>query len=88
MALGASRGDVLKLVLGQGMQLAGIGSAIGIAVALMAGRWIQSSLYGIQAFDPLTLGGVALLLVTVSFAACLGPASRAALTPPSISLRQ
>ncbi len=88
MALGATPGDVMSLILGEGLRMAGLGAILGLLFALAGGRWIESSLFGVKAFDPLTLGSVIGLMLTVAFVACWLPARRAALTPPSISLRQ
>jgi len=87
MALGAQRRDLLRLVVGQGILLALIGSAIGIAVAIGVTRFISSLLYGIHADDPLTFAGVAGLLTLVSLAACYIPARRAMRVDPMVALR-
>jgi putative ABC transport system permease protein len=87
MALGASLRDVLRLVVGQGAQLALLGVAIGTPAALVLARLIQSLLFGISASDPLTLLGVALLLVFVGLLACYVPARRAMRVDPMVALR-
>jgi predicted permease len=87
MALGASRRDVLKLIVGQGMTLAVIGLAAGLALAFLAARMLTTLLYGISASDPLTYFGVALLLAVVAFLACYIPARRATRVDPMIALR-
>jgi predicted permease len=86
-ALGASRGSILALILRQGMTLAGIGIAIGLAGAAMASQAITSMLYGISRFDPITYAGVIVLLASVSAMACWVPAWRAARVDPSITFR-
>jgi putative ABC transport system permease protein len=87
VSLGASRGDVLLLVVRQGMALALIGSAVGIAGALMMSRLMTNLLYGIKPTDPLTFMGVAILLILVAFAATYIPARRATRVDPLVALR-
>ena len=87
MALGASRRDVLRLVLGQGTRLTLLGVAIGVAAALLLTRLMASLLFGISATDPLTFAGVALLLIVVALAACYIPARRAMRVDPIVALR-
>ena len=86
-ALGASPGAILGMVLLQGAKLAGLGLAIGLAGAMLLGRFLQSLLYGVGSADPLTLLGVAALLATVAIAACLLPAIRAVGIDPMAALR-
>lgn len=86
-ALGASRGDILKLVLRQGMALTVIGVAIGVAGAMAATRALVSLLFGISALDPVTYAGVVAMLMAVSALACAMPAWRASRVDPSITLR-
>ena len=86
-ALGATPGAILRMIVVQGMRLAVAGLAIGLAGALSLGRLLQSLLYGIDAADPLTLGGVALLLAAVALAACVLPAIRALGVDPITALR-
>ena len=87
VALGASRRDVLRLVLGEGMKLTLVGVAIGIAAALGLTRLIAKFIYGVDALDPLTFCGVAVLLTTVALLACYVPARRAMRVDPMIALR-
>jgi putative ABC transport system permease protein len=87
MALGAVAGDVLRLVIGQGMWTTIVGMAIGIGGSLVLTRTMQSLLFGVSAMDPLTLVGVAALLAAVSFLACWIPARRATKIDPLIALR-
>ena len=87
MALGARAGGVLRLVARQGLALAGIGVAIGLALALMVSRFAASLLYGVSATDPLTFIMVPALLLLVAALAVLLPARRAARTDPLTALR-
>jgi len=90
MALGAERSNVFQLVLRQGIRLAIIGVIIGGLAALLLARLLSSFshlLYGVRAWDPLTLGGVSLLLMCASLLACYVPARRATRTDPMIALR-
>ena len=88
MALGASSGDVLRLVLRQGLTLAAIGLVIGLAGAFAASRLLTSMLFEVKPNDPLTYAGVALLLGIVALAASYIPARRAARIDPLDALRQ
>ena len=87
MALGAQRGDVLGLVLRQGMTLTALGTVLGLAGALALTRILRSLLFGISATDPTTLVSVTLLLAVVAFLACYFPARRAANVDPMEALR-
>jgi predicted permease len=86
-ALGASRRQILALVLGQGMAMAGVGVVLGLAGALAATTAIGTMLFGITALDPLTWALVTGLLGVVALVACLVPAWRAVRVPPSSPLR-
>ncbi len=88
MALGASRVDVLRLVLLQGMWLTGIGLALGLAFALGLTRFIARLLYGIGANDPVTVAAVVMLLGTMSLLACYFPAHRAMRRNPVTAIRE
>ena len=87
LALGAQRGDVLRLVIGHGARMALIGVAIGVGAALGLTRLMANQLFGVSAHDPLTFAGVAMLLIIVAVAACYIPARRALRVDPIIALR-
>jgi putative ABC transport system permease protein len=86
-ALGATPADIIRLVVSQGVRLAGLGLAFGIAGAIGLGRFLQSMLYGIGPRDPATLGMVAALLGAVTIVACIIPARRALGVNPTEALR-
>lgn len=87
IALGAGPGDVLRMILSQGLRTIFIGVAIGIAGSLALTRAVQSLLFGVTATDPLTFGGVTLLLVAAALLACYIPARRATKVDPMVALR-
>jgi putative ABC transport system permease protein len=87
MALGAPRADVFRLVVGEGLKLAGVGITIGIAAAFGLARLLSSLLYGISATDFETFLGVAVLLALVALVACYVPARRAMRVDPTVALR-
>jgi putative ABC transport system permease protein len=87
VALGARSGDVLRLILGQGLRTIAVGVAIGIAGALALTRTVESLLFGVTATDPLTFGAVTLLLVGTALLACYVPARRATKVDPMVALR-
>jgi putative ABC transport system permease protein len=87
LALGAQRGNVLALVVGNGMRLALAGVVLGLVAALMLTRVLRSLLYEIQPTDPWTLTGVSLLLILITLMACWLPAWRASRVNPMEALR-
>jgi ABC-type antimicrobial peptide transport system permease subunit len=87
MALGASSGDVLRDVIGQGMRLTAMGIGIGLLGALAIASVLRSVLVGVSATDPVTLLSVALLLAIVAAVACFIPAHKATRIDPAIALR-
>jgi len=87
LALGAERLDVLRLVVGQGMALTGIGLGIGVGGALALTRFLSSFLYGVRPTDPLAFALVAFSLAIVALLACYIPARRAARVDPIVALR-
>jgi putative ABC transport system permease protein len=87
MALGAQRNDVLRLIVKQGMLVAGVGAGLGLVAALWLAHLIRSLLYGVQPADPVTLGGVSLMLILAALGATYIPARRATRVNPIDSLR-
>ena len=87
VALGAQRGDVIGLVVRQGMLLAGIGIAAGLAGSFGVTRVVASLLIGISPTDPVSFLGVALCLAAVAFVASVIPARRATGVDPIVALR-
>lgn len=87
MALGASRRRIMGQFIGRGVRLAAIGAAAGVLAALAGSRWVQSLLHGIQASDPLTLAGVAALMIAAAALACWLPARNASRVDPAQTLR-
>jgi putative ABC transport system permease protein len=87
LALGASRGDVLRLILGQGISLIAIGLAAGLLGAFAASRALSSLLYGVGSLDAAALVGALVMLAAVAFIACYLPARRASLVNPIEALR-
>jgi ABC-type antimicrobial peptide transport system permease subunit len=88
VALGAGRRDVLRMVFGQGLRLAGLGVAIGLVLAAAAAQLLASLLYGVSPLDPLTFGAVAAAILGVSALATWLPARRATAVDPLSALRQ
>ncbi len=87
MALGADRRDVRRMVLRQGVILAGIGVVIGLVAAVGLTRFMSSLLHGVEATDPVTLGAVAVMLTAIALVASYLPAVRASRTDPLVALR-
>ena len=87
MALGAERAHVLRMVLGMGSRLVGLGLAMGLVGSLAATRVLSSQLWGVAPHDPLTLAAVVLLVAAAGAAACFFPARRATRVDPMIALR-
>ena len=87
IALGASRGRVLQLVLFNGVQLTLIGVGIGLAATFFLTRYVSSLLFNVPRYDPITLVGVVVALVIISICACYIPARRATLVDPIVALR-
>jgi predicted permease len=88
IALGATSGDVVSMLVGSGAKMAALGLACGLGIALAAGRLIESMLYGIRLRDPLAIGGAVLLLGGAALLAALIPALRASRVDPVLALRE
>ncbi len=88
MALGAHGGSIVRLVLSQGLALAGAGLVLGFAGALAATRLFETMLYGVEATDPATYAVMAAVVAAVALLACALPAWRAARVDPLVALRQ
>jgi predicted permease len=87
VALGSSRGSILKMVLREGLELVGIGLVLGIVAAVSMQKAVASEIYGVRALDPLVLVSVMAVLAIVALAACAVPARRAMRVDPIIALR-
>ena len=88
IAMGATGVDVVSILVGSGAKLAAIGLACGLVIALVAGRLIESMLYGIRPRDPLAIGSAVLLLSGAALLAALIPALRASRVDPALALRE
>lgn len=87
VALGAQRGDVLRLIVGHGALLGGIGIALGLAGAIGVTRFLRTMLFGVSPFDPVSFIGVSAVLTTIALLASYIPARRAAKVDPVEALR-
>jgi ABC-type antimicrobial peptide transport system permease subunit len=87
MAMGAERGDVLRMVLTDAGMMALVGVGIGLVASFLLTRLMSGMLFGVSTHDPLTFLGVAVLLTSVALAACLVPARRATRVDPMVALR-
>jgi len=87
MALGTEGGDILRLVVRQGLRLTGVGVAIGLGGAFGVTRFLKTLLFGVTATDPITYVAVTALLVLVAALACWVPARRATRVDPMAALR-
>ena len=87
LAVGAQRGDVLRMILKRGMTLAAEGVAAGLVISFAVTRFIATLLYGVKPFDAMTFCAMSLVLLAVAFVASVAPAFRAAQTDPMTTLR-
>ena len=87
MALGASPGEVFRLVVGDGLRITAVGIVLGLAGSIAVARWLTTLLFGVAPTDPWTLAGTALLLMAVAAVACFVPARRATRVDPMVALR-
>jgi putative ABC transport system permease protein len=87
MALGASPGEVFRLVVGDGLRITAVGIVLGLAGSIAVARWLTTLLFGVAPTDPWTLAGTALLLMLVAAVACFVPARRATRVDPMVALR-
>jgi ABC-type antimicrobial peptide transport system permease subunit len=87
MALGASAGSVMRMVVARGLALTAAGLTLGLALAWVSARALQSLLYGVTAADPATFAAVVGMLGTIALAACYLPARRASRVDPMVVLR-
>jgi putative ABC transport system permease protein len=87
MALGAQRGEVVRMVIGQAMSIALIGIGVGLVAAMGLTRLMESLLYEVRPNDPPTLAAVAVTLAVTALLACSVPAVKAALVDPVVALR-
>ena len=88
MALGAARGDIIQLIVLQGLRLSAIGIAVGIVAAFILGRVISAMLVGVKSTDPATFAAVTIVFLAISTLASLLPARRAAALDPNKALRE
>ena len=87
MALGAQRGNILGLVLREGLRVGALGVFLGTCASLVCARFMRSMLFGIAPVDPITFAGVAALILLIALAACYVPAYRAMRVDPMVALR-
>jgi ABC-type antimicrobial peptide transport system permease subunit len=87
MAMGASRGQVLGMILGQGMRLAAVGLVVGVAASFLLTRLLRTQLFNVRPSDPATVAGVVMFIAAVALLACYIPASRATRVDPMVVLR-
>jgi ABC-type antimicrobial peptide transport system permease subunit len=87
MALGATRGDILRLIAGEGVRLIVVGGVLGLGAAIGSAQLLKSLLFNVAPRDPLTYAGVAFLLGLVAFVATLIPARAAMKVEPVVALR-
>lgn len=87
IAMGAQRGDILKIAVGEGALIVVYGLAPGLAGSLVLTRFLQTMLFDVKPTDPITFAGISALLAAAALAACFVPARRAARVDPLVALR-
>jgi putative ABC transport system permease protein len=87
LAVGAQRGDIFRLLLGDGFRLAAVGVGIGFAIALLLGTGLKTFLFGVQPTDPVTLGAMVIVVVVITLVTSWIPARRASRVDPMVALR-
>jgi putative ABC transport system permease protein len=87
LALGAKRGEIMRMILRQGLALAVAGAGLGLVGALIVSHLMAGLLYGVRPTDPVTFVGVAILLIGIALLACYLPARRAMRVDPMVALR-
>jgi predicted permease len=88
MALGAAQGNVLRLIMSEGMLLVAVGVGIGFVLAMATGRLLARALYGVSSGDPMSIAAATVALLLVALAACYLPARRASRVDPLVALRE
>jgi ABC-type antimicrobial peptide transport system permease subunit len=87
VALGASRRDILLMIVGRAMKLSTVGAVIGVAVSYPAGQWARTILAGMDPADVVTLAAAVGLAIAMTLAGSLAPAIRASRTNPTVAMR-
>jgi ABC-type antimicrobial peptide transport system permease subunit len=87
VALGATPGEVFKLIVGDGLKLTAIGVVLGVGGAMLVGKGLSTLLFGVAPWDPMTLAATAGILLTVAATACFVPARRATRVDAIVALR-
>jgi len=87
LALGAQASQVLGMVMQQGLTLVALGGGLGLAIAFGVSRFLETLVFGVKSYDPLTFGAVTALLILISMVAVLIPARRATRITPLVALR-
>jgi putative ABC transport system permease protein len=87
MAMGAQRGDILKIAVGEGALVVAFGLAAGLAGSLVLTRFLQTMLFDVKPTDPITFAGISALLAAVALVACFVPARKATRVDPLVALR-
>jgi putative ABC transport system permease protein len=88
VAIGATRSQIFRLIVGYAMRLTVIGAVLGMSVALLLTRYVSTLLFHVESYDPVTLAGIAVVIMLVAVSACYVPARRATRVDPVTALRQ